>query len=231
MTGKLNQELGKKVSRGFTIIETLIAMAVFSVVLLLLVSGVMIMSKWYMKGVNDNATQSATRQISEQISQEIQFGSGISTSGMTMSSGTNFQYFCLGARKYAFEIGKQYSSDSATAIGNMGLAELENSSGVCSKPVASDFATARQLLSNKMRMTVLELFSSGNSYTINVGVGFGDTDLFCNFNEEDGSCPAIDIVDSNNTAAGSDLRCILGAGREYCAVYTLSSSVQRRLVQ
>lgn len=224
----MDREPGR--SAGFTVVETLIAMAVFSVIMLVLVVGVMRMTKSYMAGVNRNATQSATRAISDMFGQELQFNAGINTLGT--EGGNTVKYFCIGNSKYAYTEGIKYTSSTPTSATNVGLAVMTNPSSICTAPLAADYTNARQMLGNNMRLTFLEVAETSQasgSRQVKVGVAFGDADLFCRYDQEAGAGSSTCDPIVGSVAYGDDIRCKTGSGSEFCAVSFISAYVQRRL--
>ncbi len=65
-----------KHNKGFTVVELLIATTVFSVVLLVISSGLIYIGKVYYKTTAQSKVQDATRAIVDEISQNLQFTNG-----------------------------------------------------------------------------------------------------------------------------------------------------------
>src|SRR5690348_3775172 len=93
---------------GFTIIELLIATAVFSVVLVIVTTGIIQFSRVYYKSVNEANTQAAARNIMDTVSQAIQFGGGKvqGTTTGAITAGNSYD-FCIGNNEYSYRPGFQ----------------------------------------------------------------------------------------------------------------------------
>jgi prepilin-type N-terminal cleavage/methylation domain-containing protein len=61
---------------GFTVVELLIATVVFTMVLLVITSGVTHFTHAYYKGVHQSSTQTTSRNVINTIAQNIQYGGG-----------------------------------------------------------------------------------------------------------------------------------------------------------
>lgn len=214
-------------SKGFTIVETLIAMAVFSVIMLVLVVGVMRMTTSYVRGVNTNNTQALTRNISEILTQELKFNTRLTTDGMSTEGGAP-QFFCIGASKYIYAEGKKYSDSIVRGVANVGLVVAPNPGTSCTTPTDSEIATGRQLLGNNTRIVQLNVTSpgaEGSARKLELGVALGDADLLCAYNEDSSQCTTF----TGDIASGGEVRCRSVQGSEFCAVSYLKSYVQRIL--
>lgn len=79
---------------GFTIIELLLAMAVFSFVLMITVAGFVQVNRSYTKGINVRRAQDSARTIVEQIAREIRISEDVTFNGpaRTLCIGGNIQY-------------------------------------------------------------------------------------------------------------------------------------------
>lgn len=208
-----------KLSHGFTIIETLLAIAVFSLILILLVTGVMQISRSFMRGVNTTALQSTTRSISDRLSQDLQ----VSTYSGSINQVAELQYFCVGGNQYVFTPGVEYTKSNGT----VGLVVTRMSTPDCSAP-ALPLAGQTQLLSEHTRVLFLKItratsVSTGSYYKLSIALGAGASDLFCLQN--DATCePA-----SSDEVYGESVKCQTGSGSEFCAVSKLNVLVQPRI--
>lgn len=202
----------KKQDHGFTIVELMIATLVFSTVLVLLTTGAIYFTNMYYKSVNLSNTQDTARRIADNISRAIQF-SGDTFKPPVATAG---QYaFCIGNRRYTYwqtpqkidpATGKYHAlvtdipagTCTATPVGNFNMATVTGAAN-----------TTTELLSRNMRLTGLSVSQTGNVYTINVGIAYGDDDLL--------------------GGTGFGTYCKSGAGSQYCAVSALYTTVQQRV--
>lgn len=149
---------------GFTIIELLIASAVFSIVLVIVMATFIQISRIFYKGVNMANTQDDTRNVITDIASDIQFMSGTTPKPVNAgpsSSGT----FCIGSHLYAYYTGVQVGQSSSA-----GLYREDGTAGSC--PASIDLTKADQLLGSGMQMNTLNLSCNGTICHINTHVVF-----------------------------------------------------------
>jgi prepilin-type N-terminal cleavage/methylation domain-containing protein len=214
-----------KASAGFTILELLIATSVFSVILLVISTGVISFSRQYYKGVNSSNTQAAARAIMSETTQAIQFGQTIATN-IPSSPADNKTAFCVDNKLFSYIIGQQVTDASPNPAKHQGFHGLVvNSNGVtCGAvgtvpqvPTVSTLALGqRELLGEHMRLSALDVQTADSSlYTIHVRVIYGDDDLLT---------PAVSA-----TTDWSKENCDSQSGSQFCAVSDLTTTVQKRL--
>lgn len=213
-------------SAGFTILELLIASSVFAVIMLVVAVGVLRFTNDYYGGVTDSKTQAATRAIMATISQSIQFGENVTA----LSGSGGVQGLCIDNTLYVYHVGQQVT-DSSPVIskhqGYHGLAAMTGNdcsgsipatmSNPLQLPGSSALPTgARELLGQHMRLSALDVTSTGDLFTVHVRVIYGDDDLLTP------SLPA-----APNWAIEN---CASQAGSQFCSVSDLTTTVQRRLL-
>jgi prepilin-type N-terminal cleavage/methylation domain-containing protein len=185
---------------AFTIIELMIASTVFSVILLVLTSGLLQVGRLYFKGVTASKTQEATRSIIDEISREIQF------SGKTIKTnqGTSPDVFCIGDSKYVINLNKVQGTDPENGL--FAEEKSQDCSATSSSPTTAEF---RVLTPTHMRINNLSVSNipGTNLYTINVKVIYGPADL------------------STSGQCDTSIR----AGGQFCAVSELSTTVEKRV--
>ncbi len=209
-------------SKGFTIIELMIATLVFSVILLIVTAGIISLTDQYYKGITSSKTQGAARQIMDTIANDIQLAPG-GTMGVVPpanSAVSGVQYFCTGTHVYSYMIGKELVDSSPNAALSQSLHALVQSpqSGSCGDPGAFPPAGSgnREMLTPSMRITKLNItqVSPGSAHPlwqITVRVTSGDDDLF-----------------TNNPPNATSV-CKGGSGSQFCAVSELTTTVEERL--
>lgn len=134
-----------KNKKGFTVIELLIATAVFSVVLLVFVAAFLRVSELFYKGINLSNTQETARNAVQNIANDIQFY------GNPPSNFPAQSYFCIGNHRYTYKLGTPYSPGSSTDIGLM-----KETVSACSAG-APNIATAEELLDPGMQLNSIQL--------------------------------------------------------------------------
>jgi len=205
----------KRQKSGFTIIELMIATLVFSVVMILITTGVLTFTKSYYRGLNQSSTQNAARTILENISQAIQFSGDAVTVPITANNGS--QGFCVGNQRYSYLLGGQlWDGTPDVAQHQVSHALVLDQSGSCGGASAQNLTgagvTGTELLQPRMRLSKLDVTQiSGGLYRITVRVVFGDDDLL-----------------NNPTAANASCKVSI-SGSQYCAQSELSTIVKKRI--
>lgn len=99
---------------GFTIVELLIASAVFSTVLLVALTGFLQIGRIFYKGVSSTQTQDVTRQVVNDISSNIKIASSTgAVNTLNLNPGTGgYGWICVGTYRYTYGF---YKNSSAAA--------------------------------------------------------------------------------------------------------------------
>jgi prepilin-type N-terminal cleavage/methylation domain-containing protein len=200
--------------RGFTIVELMIATAVFSVVLLLCATGLLQIGRSYYKGVTTARTQEVARSIIDEVAQSIQFSGG-AVNPLTNNNGSIG--YCVGGKRFSYLRDYQLI-DPPQALGAnqarhvMVVDEIPNcGAGWPAQDVRGGLtATSRELVSTRMRVVTFTITRQGATdlYEITVRVVSGENDIL-------------------NAAHDS---CVAGrAGTQFCAVSELRTVVQMRV--
>jgi prepilin-type N-terminal cleavage/methylation domain-containing protein len=84
---------------GFTIIEVLLAMAIFSFVMITIITAFTQIIRSYRKGVVSQRTQESTREIVDLVSKEARGSSEVSTKTI----GANKKLLCFGSSVFAYD--------------------------------------------------------------------------------------------------------------------------------
>ena len=209
------KRLHKNQSEGFTIIELMIAITIFSVVLLAAGATLTQISRLYYKGVITNKTQNISRSLIDEISQNLQFSSGVvnsATNGQTQS-------VCIGSTRYTFVLNKQIKQgdsrtlhalwrDKISGVGSCG----DNQPNLSDENPVGD--EGKELLETGMRLKSLSVTDTGRNeiYSITVGVMHGDDDLI------------------NFTSPGSPKDCKGDiTGSQWCALSELTTQIYSRV--
>lgn len=234
----MNRQVGQ---RGFTIVELLIASAVFSVILLICAVGLLQIGRTYYKGVTSSQTQEAARSIIEEVSKTIQFNGGnvglmIHPGGSEPSENPSTpSYVCIGNRRFAFVINRQLTPSGAPGPDqSRHVLAVDNRQcvGGTPQPLTNSnlLDESKELLPPNMRLTKFEVGCapdnstpdpldclSDNLYQVTVRVVAGGQDV---------------LVDTNSSRPGPDLpgECLPNSiGGQFCAVAELSTAVQKRV--
>lgn len=209
-------------NRGFTIIELMIATAVFSVILLVLTAGILQIGRAYQKAMIQSKTLEVARTVSDDIAQAIQFSGGDILSPLPAVSGVNGS--CVGSRVYSYKLGTQLTASSGHVFVGANRANCDGA--------AVDINNGVEMLGQYMRVTKLAIAPvSGVSglYSVQVTIAYGDNDLFCEAGTPACSDGNVAMTDAEMVNATS-LQCKnIRDGTQFCAVSELNTSVVKRI--
>lgn len=208
---------------GFTVLELMVATAVFTIVLLVLTAGVLHFSKDYFSSITRSNTQVVARSIIDDISKAIRFGQTAATI-TTVSART--KQLCIDNVQYLYATGYEVASTSNLPQhqSKYGLVKRITAPGCPSPPdiTSGGFSITggtndHELLTKHMRVSDLQVQSLGNNtYRIRVRVAYGDDDL---------------LGVSGAPANWATISCRSGASSQFCAVSDLSTVVQQRVTR
>ncbi len=216
--GFMQMKAARKES-GFTIVELLIATAVFSVVLLMMTFGILQVTNTFFKGDNEANTQRVATSVLDAISQGIEFNGG--------SAAIVGNTVCIGSQQFSFWQGTELEQ-TVNGPKHQGLSSfVENTTG-CN---GTRSATGRELLTDNMRLSKLTITcissaalcapggdNPGALYQVEVRIVYGDDDLLYS---PSGASPA---------ATASDAACNGKLiGEQFCAVSDISTIVSERI--
>jgi len=157
-----------KNSRGFTIIELLIATTVFSVVLLIFLTAIIRVSELFYKGVNLSNTQESARNIMQNITEDVKFYQ------QPIYTFPSKNYFCIGGHRYTYSLGTQYN---IVTPGSYGVLQEKTA---CVDPTTAGYtpntSTGQELLSPGMQLNKMNINCANNQCTIGVHVVFYGAD-------------------------------------------------------
>lgn len=231
---------------GFTIVELLIATAVFAVLLVIITTGALQFTRQYYKGVISSNTQSATRAIMDDVVRALQFNKGgiVPLTRVTAAGPTGEYGFCIGDNKrYSMKLNAQVIGSGANPSLHQSRHGLvsESFTGCSSSTLAYDVTSAtlppngRELLGDNMRLVNLAVNTvpgSTDTFIVTVRVLYGDDDLVCSPDVtpatnaggcRSGGFPGTAIDGKKN------LQCKVTTGSQFCAMSELSTVVQKRM--
>lgn len=209
---------------GFTIVEFMIATAVFSMVLLLCSFAIIHVGRMFYKGIITNRTQDTARRVMDDISRGIQFGVS-SPNFRSIGFETNptigdIYSLCLGNVRYT------YSTDHAMGqIPHVLWKDQGGGGGSCtpldiSQENPPGSVGGVELLGENMRVGRLEAVELNGAWVIDVRIAHGDNEGL--FEEDFDGDPALPEdkfgICKGGTATG-----------QFCAVSQLNTTVVKRL--
>ncbi|MDQ3123611.1 MAG: prepilin-type N-terminal cleavage/methylation domain-containing protein [bacterium] len=203
-----------KKQHGFTIVELMIATAVFSIVLLICSFAIIHIGKMYYKGVITNRTQDTSRRLIEDVSSSIQFGATsedpdlFRRTGAATYSGVNVESLCIGSVRYS------YSRNHFVGQIRHVLWRDDVTTNQCTPrniTLNTPSSNGQELLGSNMRLPQgITANPVGQLWQVSLLVSYGDNaDLFTN--------------SSLNVCRG------VSAGGQFCAVSGFTTSVMKRL--
>lgn len=204
-------------SRGFTLVELMIATTVFSVVLLIVSVGLIQIGRAYYKNITSSRTQEAARSVIDDISGSSQLsespprisGDGVATPGAV----------CLGTDRYTYRIDDPISAPGEHAL----YADKISASAECTPVNLASPPEGRELLSENMRLLHFSVTPMGGLTNVHIKVGYGDSDLLTHYHENG---------TRNLAVSPSDAQCRSSSqGGTFCAVSELETIVKRRIIR
>lgn len=201
---------GKKNQSGFTIIELLIAMAVFSFVLMICLAAFLQVTRIFYKGIHMSRTQESARNVIQSISDDVRFsGQGVS------KPPSNASAFCVGNHRYKYKLGEQFNGNFNLAT-NYGLVR-ENINGACQDPSVPGSGTGyEEMLGNGMQLNQIDVSCANKLCAISLRIVFygADNQVFAS---ELGQEPAYKATDAECTGS-------LG-GSQFCATAAYKTTI------
>jgi prepilin-type N-terminal cleavage/methylation domain-containing protein len=215
----------KNKQAGFTILELIIATAVFSMILLLATNAIVQIGRLYYKGLTTTRTQEASRLVNDDVSRALQ----LSRKGDIKETGdkTNLdsvRTICIGDNRYTFVFDKRVGSDTVHGLWQ----DQTPGSGEC-LPVdlsSSSLTDGRELVGENMRLLEFNLVKTGatGTYTVKTTVAYGDNDLLTHYDENG------QIRQVNDEAGLANALCRSAvSGSSFCAVSGLDTVVKKRI--
>lgn len=217
-------------SRGFTIIELLIATLVFSVILLLLTTALIRIGQIYNKGIVTSRTQEVSRKVIDDVAQTVQFSGGYIGPGLDAGGA---KAFCIGAQRYSYAPDQQLTATSPhrfvvdTVAGGCTSATTARTDMSDLSTVSAGGSGAQELLGQNMRLVnfqIAEQNVGSGVYKIGIRIVSGDKDLLMSPN------PAYADIDAAIAANATDLRCRDDVrGAYFCAVSEVEAYAAKRV--
>lgn len=207
-------------SRGFTLVELMIATSIFSVIMMISLYSFLQISRYYTKGISIIRTQDATRNLAADIVAQLQMSSGLVETLAISPSG--YYRTCLGNKIY------QYAPNIIEDGTGRALASYSNLTALGCAAVTPDNATKQVLLKTGTRLLELTAVpvngTSAQLFSVNVALLFAPDD-------GDGSLPGTELVETGtDPTVYSQWRCKTAVkGSEYCALSRISTMVYRRV--
>ena len=219
-------------SHGFTIIELLVATAVFSVILVVITAGIMLFTRDYYKGMVQANTQNVTRNIVNVIGQAIQFSPLMTTypGWPAVQSSGAIQGYCINNVLYGYVLGEELNGSGTY---NAAKVLAFDGNKTCSQSLRANLASDyEEMMGQHMRLVKFNVSlipGTTDSYQIDVKVAYGEDDLLCSPSSVPNSCNSSGPMPGVADYTKDDLQCKGHTGSQYCAVSELNTVVKKRL--
>ncbi len=208
---------------GFTIVELMIAVLVFSLVLLVCSYAIIHVGRMYYKGVIISRTQDVSRKVVEDIAGTIQFGPRQEpfVRPGTGAPAADLHAWCVGTTRYTFSTGRHqgaiahvlYKDTYVSAGAGCPILDITQDN----PPGATD---GESLLGRNMRVPQIDIQSaSGNLWHVTVRIAYGDDNTLF-----EGEGAEADVNERYKYCKG------VNAGGQFCATSTFETSVVKRLL-
>lgn len=217
---------------GFTIVELMIAMSVFTIILVATSAVLVQIGRAYYRSVFTSRTQSIVRSVADNVSRSIQFsGSHIVESNSPLevgSSSLEANALCIGTTRYTYILDNIVgSSDVEYALWRDNI----STSGTCDVLDLSNIPSDNdgvELLGQNMRLLAFSVEpdppGSQREYRVRVDIAYGESDFIEGVNEDGDT-----VLDLSSTDIVS-FRCKPASFTlQFCAASSLSSKLTRRL--
>ncbi len=208
-----------KSSRGFTIVELMIALSVLSTILVLATVIMINIGSLYSKGVNLSNLQNTNRNILSGVSSSFQF-TGQNLQKPLPNPNTDDVYAaCIGTTRYSYVLNKELGNDIAgPPTAHVLWRDTMKSSATCTalnltvgNPTASaaDSIEGSEMVGAHMRLIKFNIAGT-DPYDIDVWLAYGDSDLLCDTGDP-GNCDPGQVL--KVTANPDRVLCKGGAGQ------------------
>jgi prepilin-type N-terminal cleavage/methylation domain-containing protein len=233
---RLNQQ-------GFTIVELLVATAVFSTILVLVTIMMTSIGNLYQKGINQARVQDAVRTITGDVSQHLELSSGNrldNASNGTATPGT----FCIGNTRYTYVIGKKLNSINDSTNSTHVLWRDDPGTTASCPAVNLDVAQPHspspqpgtdgvELMPPNTRLIKFEILGPNSPFAFSIGIAYGDNELLCSPADAttcSGSKSMTGLVPVPwNDFINGDLLCKGSAGDQFCSTAIADTNIVQRI--
>lgn len=217
-------------NHGFTLVELMIAISVFSVVIIIGFYAFIQINNYYTKGVNIVRTQDAARNLVADIATQLQLTSGTYTNQLTDGSelSQGVEIACVGNKAYVYQINVSQKDENEFAIYSYAIPI-----NTCPNPLSAGSEDVTYLLKPGVRLLQLDIDADNAPlYNITVALLYAPEDgadnaartELVNTHKDDPNLPGsemdnIDKWNCNATVSGS----------QYCSLSRITTSVYKRI--
>jgi prepilin-type N-terminal cleavage/methylation domain-containing protein len=228
--------------KAFTIIELMIATSILAIILLLVTTMMISIGNLYYKGTTQASLQDNVRNITDEISQDLQLN------GSALITGTNTnpnlpRSYCIGTTRYTYILGKELSTSPGAYQSYHVLWRSTVPAGTCPDIVSATFnATSlstrdpgTELIGPSSMLTSFTITTGASPFTITINEAYGSNSLLCDTGTDTGAGGACNTptATSNhiwdpNPPVGQVV-CRGFTGTQFCSTAGLTVTVSERL--
>jgi type II secretory pathway pseudopilin PulG len=234
---------------GFTIIETMIALSIFIVVLLLVTVSISGYFTTFYRSIVVSDSQNIIQNVSNTVEQAVQYSNSLPV--FTEPSGDNPGTLCVGNEEFVFNLGEEVPADTSNALYELPVA----AGGVCT-PNPTPLTGGNSLLGDHYRLITFSVLpipppvqvgspTTAQEWTVDIKIAYtsggglqGDGDsLLCstsiaggspgNCNPSAANLPSADYLPAANLEASIICKPTIEA--QFCDTEELQSIVESRL--
>lgn len=218
---------------GFTIVELMIATSVLSTMLLVVTLIITSIGNLYYKGVNLSRIQDDTRNITNQVAQDLELNDSFGTFNTASPSPGSTEAYCIGNVRYTFVVGKELGTNAGESHHVLWRDTNPTPGGACG-PVSSfpnPASNGSELVAPSSRLSQF-VITGTSPYNITVNIAYGDNDLLCSPSVSN-SCQTPTAMPTVADFTKGDLLCkgLSNTGNSFCATANLNTTVVQRITQ
>lgn len=218
-------------NHGFTIVELMISVTIFTLILVATSAVLVQMGRSYYRSVFTSRTQSVARSVVDNVSRSVQFsGSQVISSGSSLvinsSNGISARAVCIGTTRFTYALNSVVGDDNVgQALWRDRVGSTDDCDPIDLSSLPSD-NEGSELLSENMQLLwfSIEPIDGIREYRVRVDIAYGDTDQIEGVDASGGTVE--DITDPSIVR----YRCSPSTLTiQFCAMSSLSSTTAQRL--
>jgi prepilin-type N-terminal cleavage/methylation domain-containing protein len=205
--------------KGVTIIELIIATAIFSVVLLIVLYGFFYLTSVYIKGYVQSNTQETAVDIENQVTMDLELSNGGVGSVYKLETASDgiSQGVCIGDNRYSFDLNEEYPDNTYYGLMVDTVSGCNGLTAAQSVTKLNPNETGEELLGEHMRLgafSVTPVSGQSGLYNVDITVAYGSDSAFSSI---------------SSSAPYSYYCAPLSLGNNFCAVSPLQMVVQQQV--
>ncbi len=224
--------------KAFTIVELMIATAILSIILVLVTAMMISIGNLYYKGTSQASLQDNIRNITDEMSQDLQLNGSALITGANVNPALPRSY-CIGTTRYTYIVGLQISSSPGVGQSYHVLWRDNVPAGTCPDIAQAVFDSTSlptadpgtELIGPNSMLTGFTLTTGASPFTLTISEAYGPPTLLCDTGTP-GDCSAATTNSNhiwNPNAPVGEIICKGLSGTQFCATASLTTTVSERL--